>query len=609
MHKNKDLLLAALLALVLSLALFSNGLQGDFVFDDAIVIVGNPFINGSLDGLGKVFLHPYFAYQPRPGLYRPLTIASYTLNASLFGFSPVSFHVINVLLHALTAWLVFVLLYRWSEGREKNNSTGANDGRLAAWIGFLFFMFLPLHVEAVTSIVGRAEILSLLFSLAALWQLEKRKYLWAAGLFFLGLLSKEMALAFLPVFLFVQGRGLGISRPALKKFFCYFVPPLIFYALMRYRALGEYFLSNDATPVYNPLKFAPFLTSLATSFKVFYLYLKKVFWPLPFSSDYSFDQISLVANFFTSAEALTGAIILGLLIFWFFKTKDWLERLGLFIFLASYFVISNWIFKTGTIMAERLMYTPSLGLAVLVGTAFKPRVFKVLPSLVWRTGLIAVLVFWGFLIVERNRDWRDEQSLYQSALAAAPRSVVNQTNGAYLDFKAGRWAEAEDRLNKVLALTPGHLSALNLAGQNYKKLGQYQKAEDSWRKAIALRPDYLRAYLSLGVLYYENGYFKSAEKVLTEAVAIYPRWSEILFLALTEVSLNKPQAAIELIKKHFGEQPVYRELKFALGWAYFNQDEKEKANHYFNQVKDPTLSLDDFIKTFTGSKVIILGEF
>ena len=123
MYKNKDLILASVLVLVISFALFGNGIGGDFVFDDTIVIVGNPFINENLDGFWKIFTNPYFAYQPRPGLYRPLTIASYSLNSFLFGYSPVSFHIVNVLLHATTSFLIFVLFYRLS-------------GRIVAFAGF-----------------------------------------------------------------------------------------------------------------------------------------------------------------------------------------------------------------------------------------------------------------------------------------------------------------------------------------------------------------------------------------------------------------------------------------------------------------------------------------
>ena len=604
MGRTKDLILAAVLALILSFVLFGNGIGGDFVFDDTIVIVGNPFIDGQLGEFGKIFITPYFAYQPRPGLYRPLTIASYSVNAFLFGFSPVSFHIINILLHALTSFLTFILLYRLSASR------------IAAYAGFLFFMFLPIHTEAVTSIVGRAEILSLLFVIGSLLFVLKQRYVFASTLFFFGLLSKEMAVAFLPIFLFLELFGSRSPasgwRPGFQKVvkkIYYFIPPVIFYAVLRYIALGEHFLKNDATAVYNPIKFAPFFSGLWTSFKVFYLYIANTFFPLNLSSDYSFGQIPLVKNPFASFEAMMGIAIFCLIALLFFKVKDILMRSGIIIFLFSYFVISNWVFKTGTIMAERLFYMPSLGLAFMVGSIFTWLLSKIKNIRVLYGCASVVLVFYGLLILDRNRDWLNDANLYESAYAAAPDSIVNQINKAYLEFKAGKYVEAEEMLNKILNVVPEHVPALNLAGQNYKKLGQFQKSEELWKKAIELRTDYLRAYLSLGVLYYENMYFESAENVLTDAINIYPRWSEILFLALTKVSLEKPDDAVELIRKHFGDDPPQRELKFALGWAYFNKGDEGSAYRYFEQVKDPKINMDDFIRTFEGSRVVILGEF
>ena len=357
MRKNQDFILAGILAIVLSFALFGNGIGGDFVFDDTIVIVGNPFISGQLDEFGKIFTTPYFAYQPLPGLYRPLTIASYSLNAFLFGFSPISFHIVNILLHALTSFLAFVLLYRLSASK------------IIAFAGFLFFMFLPIHTEAVTSIVGRAEILSLFFVIGALISVLKQRYVFASSLFLLGLLSKEIAVAFLPIFLFLEfyKNNTNIKKTLVRSL--YFVPAVIFYAVLRYVALGEYFLKNDATAVYNPIKFASFFNGLWTSFKVFYLYLAKTFFPLYLSSDYSFGQILPVESVFTSLETVLGIVILCLTTLLFFKTKDILMRSGIIIFLSSYFVISNWVFKTGTIMAERLMYMPSLGLVIMAAAA------------------------------------------------------------------------------------------------------------------------------------------------------------------------------------------------------------------------------------------------
>src|SRR3989344_2661233 len=452
MYKAKDFLLAFFLALSLSFVLFGNGISGKFVFDDTIVIVGNPFIGNGIENFWEIFTNPYFAYQPRPGLYRPLVIASYSLNAFIFGNSPVSFHVVNILLHALVSFLVFVLIYKLK-------------GKVAAFAGFLFFMFLPIHVEAVTSIVGRAEILSLLFVLGAMLFALKQRYFLASGSFFLGLLSKEMAVAFLPIFLFLEFFWRRRKfKPVLRKLM-YFVPSAVLYALLRYLALGKYFLNNDATPIYNPIKFAPFFTGLWTAFKVFYLYFEKTFFPLHLSTDYSFDQIPLVENPLLSLPALLGIVILILLIVVFFKTKDFLTRFGIIIFLSSYFVISNWVFKTGTIMAERLAYTPSLGLALIIGAVAVGVASKVSNKKIVYGLFSLILIFYGFIILDRNKDWLDAKSLFESAYAVAPNSVVNQTNKAYLDFIAGDYGESAKRLDKILSVAPEHVPALNLAGQ------------------------------------------------------------------------------------------------------------------------------------------------
>src|SRR3989338_7589669 len=69
-----------------------------------------------------------------------------------------------------------------------------------------------------------------------------------------------------------------------------FFPALAVYALMRYSALGEYVLSNDATAIYNPMKFVGFFSSLWTSGKVFFLYLQKTLMPTWFSIDYKSEH-------------------------------------------------------------------------------------------------------------------------------------------------------------------------------------------------------------------------------------------------------------------------------------------------------------------------------
>lgn len=587
---------AALIVVVLSFVLYGNGISGRFILDDEFVIAGNPLINYQLSDFWKIFTSPYHFNQPLSGLYRPLTIASYALNWFAFGNSPASFHVVNILLHALAVWLIFIFVYRLASSLSTASVTA------------LLFMFLPIHVEDVTSLVGRAEILSLIFVVTAFYFVRRERYGLAAAAFGLGLLSKETALSFLPMVIFWEAFYLKRSwRVAVSKLW-YFLPPCLIYGLLRGVALGKHILSNDATAIYNPIKFAPILSGWWTSLKVFFLYLQKTFVPLGFSSDYSYNAIPLVQQPFYSWQTLVGLGILLLCAWLLVKKRSTTVGLGVAIFLSSYFVISNWLFKTGTIMAERLMYLPSLGLCLILGGA----VSFLLNKKKWRMVVLAagavLLVWYGERTIHRNRAWLSESNLFESAYATAPESIVNMTNKAYLYYRAMEYGEARQMIDEVLAMAPDHLPALNIAGHIYKKQGHLKEAEDFWKKSITLRRDFLRAYASLGALYYENQYFQSAEQVLTEAIAIYPRWSEVFLLSLTKSALGKYDEAIALVEKNFGQDPQ-KELKFALGVAYYKKGDLTAGEAYLKQVKDPKITLSEFLKTVRESKVFLVGEF
>src|SRR3989344_4082528 len=112
MVKSHGTFLILLASVAVSFSLFGNGIRGDFIFDDSIVIVGNPIIEQGFEGIIEVFRSPYHAYQPKTGLYRPITILSYLLNYTFFGASPVSFHVVNIVLHGLVGFFIFLVLWR-----------------------------------------------------------------------------------------------------------------------------------------------------------------------------------------------------------------------------------------------------------------------------------------------------------------------------------------------------------------------------------------------------------------------------------------------------------------------------------------------------------------
>jgi len=102
------------------------------------------------------FTHDYWWPKGISGLFRPLTSFSYWLNYVYRDnkLDPLRFHVVNLVLHWMTATLVFALV-RMLSGRY-----------LAALFAGLIFVTHPIATESVTNIIGRADIVAALTTLA-----------------------------------------------------------------------------------------------------------------------------------------------------------------------------------------------------------------------------------------------------------------------------------------------------------------------------------------------------------------------------------------------------------------------------------------------------------
>ncbi|MEK7600425.1 MAG: tetratricopeptide repeat protein [Patescibacteria group bacterium] len=563
-----------LTALVLSAVLFAPSIGGAFVFDDGIVIVGNPLIGGVPD-VGSIFSTSYHAYQPRTGLYRPLVILSYALNAWLFGDGPVSFHIVNIVLHAGVIAAVFVLVRMLLTPRIAGTAA-------------LLFAVLPIHVEAVASIVGRAELMMALGFLGAVIAGLSGRSLLSAALLFAGLLSKETAIAAIPVLgVLLWYRGAGMKE--VMRVLRWHALSLVSFLALRVWVLGEHAFSTDASMVYNPIAHASsWLAGLGMALRVVWEGFLRVWAPLSLSSDYSYSVFSGTPLW----SVAIGAAILLTALYAIVRYRNDLRGYAGVLFLFPLLVIANIILPIGTIFAERLWYVPSIGLAILAAGIFV-RIHERWQRMVQVSGVLLVVIY-ALVSFQRSGAWVSEEALFQSAFAAQPDSVVNQTNMAYLDLKNERLTDARARIDAVLSLTPEHAPALNLAGAIAQRQGDHAAAEAFWKRAIKARPDYLNAYRGLGALYYDAGYFADAHAVLSDALAIYPRWSEVWYLSLVDIALGKTADAKVLLDA-YASKAVPDEFLFAHALLAHAEGRNIEAQALREQVVTPRLrrALDD----------------
>jgi len=160
---------AQFLLVLLTFLFYGNTLFNDYALDDAIVITENKFTKQGIQGIDDLLFNEsftgFFGVKKdlvAGGRYRPLSMISFAIEYEIWGLNPTISHLLNVILYAITAIILFVIiniLYK-----EKSSFFDS-----AALLISILFLAHPIHTEVVANIKGRDEIMSLLFSLLTLF--------------------------------------------------------------------------------------------------------------------------------------------------------------------------------------------------------------------------------------------------------------------------------------------------------------------------------------------------------------------------------------------------------------------------------------------------------
>lgn len=440
----------AALALVVALA-YANSFPAGFTLDNRPQILEDARIRAVDAGnLRAIFTEDYWWPVTVSGLYRPLTTLSYMLDYAVLGSGarPAGYHALNLLLHlanAVLAWRLARLLL--------------GDDTAAGFAAALFAVH-PVATEAVTNIVGRADLLATASVLGGLLIHARRAAApaprrgpWTLALsatFLGGLLSKESAAALPAVILCwdltaaepMRATSLGdLAARAGRSLRRMAVPlgvPLVIVAAARARIFAH-LPSPELAYWDNPLVRAGFWTARATALNVVGQYLGLLVWPRTLSCDYSYDQVPVVdwARLGPSdlaALAALAALGLGALLAWRSHRRGGRAVPFYLLFaLVTFLPASNLIVLVGSVKAERFLYTPLVAFGALATLAVCGMVRRVggKPPAAW---LVLGVMIAAALVrtVVRNEDWRDDEHLWSAAVAASPRS-----------FKARLWRAAD----------------------------------------------------------------------------------------------------------------------------------------------------------------------
>ena len=583
-------LLALGIVVFLATLPFLNTFGNDFAFDDKLAIVENPRIK-SLRNIPTLLASGYWAQSPSGGrLYRPLVTISYAVNYAVGGLHPFGYHLINLLLHLAVSLLLYRLALRLFQHRE------------GAVVAAALFAVHPLHTEAVTGIVGRAELFAAVFFLLAWWwDLESRgRFRYLAGslvAFALALISKEHAVA-LPGVLVLSdlytAKDRGQSPPEAARRLPWFVSRyaghlavLTGYLLVRFAVIGMV-LPRPAL-LDNPLARVNLIPRLLTAVEVAGRYLWLMVWPQSLSPDYSYNQIPVVHS------PLAPGILLALLAWgtligiacWSYR-RERRALLCVGFTLVTFFPASNFLIPIGTIMGERLFYLPSAGLCLLAGVGWQ-QVGE------WRRGttslqrvrwvgvalMAAVIVLLSARTVIRNRDWQDHTTLFLRALEVAPNSAKVHSNVGGVYLEEGRFDDGIRELEASLAILPTAL-AHRILGTAFLHKGLVGAATAQYRTALKLDPRDAETYNNLGYALLKEDSVDEAIEVLRKAIVLDPELADAYYtLGRALAEQEQWPEAIAAYQEARRLKPDFVEASYALGLALEAADQPRAAAEAF----------------------------
>jgi protein O-mannosyl-transferase len=489
---------------------YSNSFQAGLVFDSSSVIGQDPRIRQATPAnIASILTGGYLYGSSIAGLYRPLTTLSYLLNYGVFGNGPrpAGYHWGNLALHAVNVALVYAL------GVTVLGETAP------AWALAAIWGLHPLLTESVTNIVGRADLLAAFGVLAGFLcyvrsaaATGRRRLAWLAGIAAaqaIGLFSKESAVV-LPGVMLVYGL-IWFDRTTWRRLApAYAALALPFAAFFYLRAQAHLHMVVPFTD--NPLVDADFWTARLTAFKVIGKFLWLFLWPARLSADYSYNAVPLFgwqAWTWEDAKALIGLAVclgaaLGAVILAVRRRRA--EKPMLF-FLVFFFVAilptSNLVVFIGSIMAERFLYLPSVGLAGCVAAAIYalgqtplrgPQTARVAWAALWLVCLgLAARTY------ARNQDWKDELSLWTSAVTVTPGNAKAHYNLANtLEILPGRQPEAIAEYQAALRIDPNHADVhYNLANALSAVPGGLPEAVTEYQAALRIEPDRVESHNNL----------------------------------------------------------------------------------------------------------------
>uniref|UniRef100_A0A0K2UVT7 dolichyl-phosphate-mannose--protein mannosyltransferase n=1 Tax=Lepeophtheirus salmonis TaxID=72036 RepID=A0A0K2UVT7_LEPSM len=605
-----------------------NGLFCDLVFDDVSAVRDNKDLRPSTP-ITNIFFNDFWgtpmSKEHSHKSYRPITVLTFRLNYLIHGVAPLGYHFVNVLLHGIVCCLYYKLCHVFVN-------------RKTSFISSILFSVHPVHTEAVTGVVGRAELLSSIFFILSLLlftnssnsRQSKTSVLFSSTLFLvfvsLAVFSKEQGITVLGVAFLLEVYDFITSKKKKAYFWsriCLLISAGAVLLFLRFKVMGS------SLPVFttfdNPASYEGSTIRRLTWSYLLALNSWILLCPDWLCCDWTMGSVPLVPGFsdirnlstclfFIVGGAMALLILRGLL-------KSSREQRSLFAALCliglPFLPASNLFFPVGFVVAERVLYIPSMGFCLLIGLGYQS-LLSDKNKIILKVLLISTVIVHIIKCNIRNKDWRNEYDIFKSGLKVMPTNAKLWNNVGHALEAQEDYHEALKYFKIASEVQTDDIGAYINVGRTFNNLKNYKLAEEYYLKAKALlpqakkgqrymariAPQHLSVFLNLGNLISKDpNRLEEADRLYRQAISMrsdyvqaYINRGDIL------IKMNRTFEAQEVYEKALLYENSNPDLFYNLGVVFIERGLHQKALMYF----DKALSVDpNHIQSLMNSAVLM----
>jgi tetratricopeptide (TPR) repeat protein len=567
--------------------LYFNSLGNQFTnWDDGMI-----YQNSTIRNLNWATVQKIFAYE-KANTYQPVRMLSYAIDYHFWGLNPLGYHITNILFYCLTCLMVFFTLRQLSAHLREKASPDSH-GRVALFGSFLFAAH-PVHVEAVTWLAARKEVLQGFFFFLAFYLYLKgrdsegrNRMVYLSFVIFsilLATLSKPAAVVFPGVIILYEvTKGKEKIFSFIKKYWVFMVAALVVSGIFTF-IMMKVMLEAGGVKQYRG-------GSLGSNFLV----CMYVFWQsiklLTFTINYS-----AAYSFLVSMPILClKNVILMLITFCLFAigvlSLRWTKIIffSIFFFLITLLPYLN-IIPISTLKADRYVFIASFSFAFLIGVVFdrlyvyrhkrfSEGFFKLLSVALF----LFLLVGYSFMTIRQNTIWENSYTLWSDAVEKHPESNTANALMGVVYMELGMDPDAVKYLEKAVQLLPYDYLSRNNLGIVYGRSDEPEKALKEFATAIQLRPDDDTIKINLCVFYQRRKEYEKAEEVLKYLLSKSPENANLHFrLGLIYKDAGRYEEAISELLKAMELAPHIINPYEELGNIYASRlKDLDKAKYYY----------------------------